>query len=274
MMRHWQIRLASYTCYQVIFILSVVLLSSLGAFIHFLLDHEISIIESWLQNYGWEIVIFAKAMSLYTMYYWSKVKSRNWPNFKNVKSLLTEWVQYKSLVLTVFSLLGLIALGGVKLNPIYTSYIWGHLISYFGVFLFYGADIFFWLYLNDQFPSSKRYVWEKLIFLCISLVAFRVSVPDYFKLWPIVLFVYFNLLLITHSQLKRFSNALWFLIIFVGPMNTFMGVDLVWGNDFSPFELKQSGLVTFLVVCGVLSLGYYKLRDSLEFFIKRFKREG
>lgn len=274
MTRHWQIRLTSYTCYQVIFVLSVVLLSSLAAFIHFLLEHEISIIESWLQNYGWEIVILAKGMSLYCMYYWSKVKSRSWPSFKSVKSLLTEWVQYKALVLTFFSLFGLIALGGVKLNPIYTSYLWGHIISFFGVLIFYGTDIFFWLYLHDQFPSTKRSVFEKLFFLAIVLVSFRVSIPDYFKLWPVVLFVYFNLLLITHSQLKRFSNALWFLILFVAPMNTFMGVDLVWGSDFSPFELKQSGLATFLVVCGMLSLAYYKLRDSFEFFIKRFKREG
>ncbi len=274
MMKNWQIRLSSYVCYQIVFILSVVLLSSLGAFIHFLLEHEISIIESWLQNYGWEIVIIAKSMALTAMYYWSKVKSRHWPSLKSIKSILTEWVQYKSMVLTVFSLLGIIALGELTLNPIYTSYLWGHIISFVGVMFFYGTDIFYWLYCNDQFPSSKRRVWEKLSFLCISLVAFRVSVPDYFKLWPIVLFVYFNLLLITHSQLKRFSSAFWFLILFVGPMNTFMGVDLVWGSDFSPFELKQSSLVTFLVVCGMLSLVYYKFRDSLEFFIKRFKREG
>lgn len=274
MTRNWQIRLSSYACYQIIFILSVVLLSSLSAFIHFLLEHEISIIESWLQNYGWEIVIMAKSMSLAAMYYWSKVKSRSWPSFKNIRSVLTEWVEYKALVLTVFSLLGLIAIGGVTLNPIYTSYLWGHIISLVGVIIFYGADIFYWLYLNDQFSDQKRAIWEKLIFLGISLVAFRVSVPDYFKLWPIVLFVYFNLLLITHSQLKRFSNAFWFLLIFVGPMNTFLGVDLVWGSDFSPFELKQFSLVTFLVVCGMLSLVYYKFRDSLEFFIKRFKREG
>ena len=107
MTRNWQIRLSSYACYQIIFILSVVLLSSLSAFIHFLLEHEISIIESWLQNYGWEIVIMAKSMSLAAMYYWSKVKSRSWPSLKNIRSVLTEWVEYKALVLTVFSLLGL-----------------------------------------------------------------------------------------------------------------------------------------------------------------------
>lgn len=274
MTKNWQIRLTSYVSYQLIFILCVVLLSSLSAFIHFLLEHEINIIESWLQNYGWEIVILGKSLALYTVYYWSKVKSRSWPSFKSVKSLLTEWVQYKSLVLTVFCLFGLIAMGEVHFNPVYSSYLWGHLTSYVGVVIFYAVDIFFWLYLNDQFPSSKRSILEKAAFIAISLVAFRLSIPDYFKLWSIVLFVYFNLLLITHSQLKRFSNALWFLIIFVGPMNTLMGVDLVWGSDFSPFELEQSSLATFLVVSGMLSLGYYKFRDSFEFFIKRFKREG
>lgn len=274
MTKNWQIRLTSYVSYQLIFILCVVLLSSLSAFIHFLLEHEINIIESWLQNYGWEIVILGKSLALYTVYYWSKVKSRSWPSFKSVKSLLTEWVQYKSLVLTVFCLFGLIAMGEVHFNPVYSSYLWGHLTSYVGVVIFYAVDIFFWLYLNDQFPSPKRSILEKGAFIAISLVAFRLSIPDYFKLWSIVLFVYFNLLLITHSQLKRFSNALWFLIIFVGPMNTLMGVDLVWGSDFSPFELEQSSLATFLVVSGMLSLGYYKFRDSFEFFIKRFKREG
>lgn len=273
-MSHWQIRLSSYACYQILFILWAVILSSLGAFIHFLLEHEISILESWLQNYGWEIIFTGKGLALLGMFYWSNVKSRSWPSFKNIKTLFTEWVQYKALVLAVFSLLGIFALGGVSFNPVYTSYIWGHIVSFVGVSVFYGADIFYWLYVNDQFPNHERSVLEKLGFIGLSFIAYKLSVPDYFKLWPIVLFVYFNLLLVTHSQLKRFSNALWFLIIFVGPMNTLLGVDLIWGSDFSPFELKQSGLVTFLVVCGMLSLGYYKTRDSLEFFFKRFKREG
>ncbi len=274
MIKNWQIRLSSYTCYQIVFILSVVLLSSLSAFIHFLLEHEINIIESWLQNYGWEIVFLGKLIALFSMYYWSKVKSRSWPNLVQFKALVLEWVQYKSLVITLFSFIGVMAVGGIKFNPAYTSYFWGHLVSYFGVFLYFAADIFFWLYLQEQFPKNKKSIIENAFFLILGLFAYRISMPDYFKLWPIVLFVYFNLLLVTHSQLKRFSNAFWFLIVFVGPLNTFMGVDLVWGRDFSPFTVQQSSLVTFLVVSGVLSLVYYKFRDSLAFFIKRFKREG
>ena len=57
-----------YAVFQLIFVVLVVILSSIGAFFHFLLDHEISIVESWLHNNHWEILIVSKIFSLFVQY--------------------------------------------------------------------------------------------------------------------------------------------------------------------------------------------------------------
>ena len=45
-----------YGAYLTIYVATVLILSSIGAFFHFLLDHEISIVEAWLHNNKWEIL--------------------------------------------------------------------------------------------------------------------------------------------------------------------------------------------------------------------------
>ena len=53
-----------YAVFQMIFVILAVLLSSVGLFFHFLLDHEISIAEAWVHNNQWEILITSKLLFL------------------------------------------------------------------------------------------------------------------------------------------------------------------------------------------------------------------
>ena len=73
-----------YSVFQLIFVLLVILLSSIGAFFHFLLDHEISIVESWLHNNQWEILIVSKIFSLFLLNRWFEMRLYELKSFRSL----------------------------------------------------------------------------------------------------------------------------------------------------------------------------------------------
>ena len=51
--------------YQVTMLLTYLIIVSILAYFHFLLDHSLSVIEDWIFDHGWEIVIASKLLSLF-----------------------------------------------------------------------------------------------------------------------------------------------------------------------------------------------------------------
>lgn len=262
-----------YACYQTLFVIIFIIMSSLGAFFHFLLDHEISIVESWLHNNHWEILITSKLISLFLLSRWFKIRLYE---LKTVRQLLKElitWPEHRALVISTFILVGYLVIG----RPVYTgiSGSWYHyLASFGGIFLYFGIEFIVIAYLDDVLNPKERpsYFWLRLGFIILFAASFRLTIPDYYKLLPFVIFCFSTLIFLSGPHFKRWSNVLCFLTLFVAPMAAVFGMDPVWGDDFSPFKINSKLELSFLAVIWMISFSYYKYRDQIIYGANRLYR--
>lgn len=254
-----------YGIFQLIFVILVVTLSSIGAFFHFLLNHEISIVESWLHNNHWEILIISKLFSLYLINRWFKVRLYSLKSFRELVQELVSWPDPKALVVAVFMVVSYITLGKTVFVNQNIGYWYFQLASFFGLFVFFGVEFIVIAYLEDILNQKVHppRLYLGFIYTVIFTVAFRLSVPDYYGLMPYVVLCYSSLIYLSGRSFKSWSNVVCFLILFVAPMGSLFGLDPVWGDDFSPFRVDQKLNIAFLAVIWMISFSYYRYRDQL-----------
>jgi len=253
-----------YTVFQLIFVIIVVLLSSIGALFHFLLDHEISIVESWLHNNQWEILIVSKLISLYLINYWFKVRLYQLKSFRELVSELVSWPDSKAVVVAVFTLASYITIGNVEYVGQNIGYWYFQAASFLSLFIFFGIEFIVIAYLEDILNEKVHPPRLEMgaCYTIIFAVAFRLSVPDYYSLMPYMVLCYSSLIYLSGKSFKSWSNVVCFLVLFVAPMGSLFGLDPVWGDDFSPFRYDKKLNFAFLAVIWMISFFYYRYRDQ------------
>ena len=254
-----------YGSYQLLFVILFIILSSIGAFFHFLLNHEISIVESWLHNNHWEILIVAKLMSLFLLNKWFKVRLYQMKSIRELIKELVTWPEPKAMVISFFMMVGYLTIGGVGYTGQNLGYWYYHLTSFLGLFLYFGIEFIVIAYLDDVLNEKEQPSYLKLSFFytAIFCFAFRSCVPDYYNLLPYVVFCFSTLMYLSGKSFKSWSNVVCFLLVFVAPMGSLFGLDPVWGNDFSPFTVKTKLALPFLCAIWMVSFCYYKNRDQI-----------
>jgi hypothetical protein len=254
-----------YGAYQLLCVSVFVILSSFGAFFHFLLNHEISIVESWLHNNHWEILIISKLLSAFTLNWWFKVRLYQMKTIRQLVRELVKWPEHKALVISIFMLISYLSLSGTTYTGQNLGYWYYHLTSFFSLFLYFGIEFIVIAYFDDILNTNDRSSMVKLglCYIILFTLSFRLCVPDYYNLLSYVIFCFSALLLISGNSFKNWSNVVCFLGIFIAPMGAFFGMDPVWGNDFSPFSVKSKLALPFLAVIWMVSFSYYKYRDQI-----------
>lgn len=253
-----------YFAFQLIFVILVVSLSSIGAFFHFLLDHEISIVESWLHNNQWEILITSKLISLFLINRWFTMRLYQLKTFRELVQQLVGWPDPKALVVAIFMVVGYITMGNVEYVAQNIGYWYFQLASFFGLIIFFGIEFIVIAYLEDVL-NQKVHPPRLYLGICYTIIfaaAFRLSVPDYYGLMPYVILSYASLIFLSGKSFKSWSNVVCFLILFVAPMGSLFGLDPVWGDDFSPFRVNKKLNMAFLSVIWMISFLYYRYRDQ------------
>lgn len=251
-----------YASYQLLYVVLVVILSSIGAFFHFLLDHEISIVESWLHNNSWEILITSKLISLFLLNRWFSMRLYQLKSIRELVKELVSWPHPEAVVVPVFMTLGYLAIAKVDMVPQNMGYWYYHIASFVGLFLFFGVEFVVIAYLDDvlnQKENPNRFLLG-LAFTTIFAFSYRMSVPDYYGLLPFVILCFSSLLYLSGSAFQSWSNVVCFLLLFVAPMGAVFGLDPVWGNDFSPARVEMKLSTPFLAAIWVISFSYYKYR--------------
>jgi hypothetical protein len=254
-----------YASYQLLYVVIFILLSSIGAFFHFLLDHEISIVESWLHNNHWEILIIAKLISLFLLSRWFQMRLYQLRTFRELVRELLHWPEPKAIVISFFMLISYLSLSGVVYTGQNLGYWYYHLASFLGLFMYFGIEFIVIAYLDGVLNKKEQpsLLWLSISYTFLFAVAFRLSVPDYYKLLPYVVLSFSSLVFLSGKSFKSWSNVVCFLIVFVAPMGSIFGLDPVWGDDFSLFKVKTKLGHTLLAVIWVISFSYYKYRDQI-----------
>lgn len=254
-----------YGAYQLLFVILFIILSSLGAFFHFLLNHEISIVEAWLHNNHWEILIIAKLISLYLLNHWFQVKLYQMKSIRELIRELVKWPEPKAVVISFFMMISYLTLSGTNYSGQNLGYWYYHLTSLLGLFLYFGIEFIVIAYLDDVLNQKDQpsFLWLSFYYTVLFSVAFRLCVPDYYNLVPYVIFCFSTLMYLSGKSFKSWSNVVCFLTVFVAPMGSFFGLDPVWGDDFSLFTVKSKLALPFLAMIWMVSFCYYRYRDQI-----------
>jgi hypothetical protein len=162
-------------------------------------------------------------------------------------------------------LVSYLSLTGTKYIGQNIGYWYFHLISFLGLFLYFGIDFIVIAYLQEVLHDEEAPLFCPLTIANVFLFSFsfRLCVPDYYNLLPFVIFCFSTLVFLSGRAFKSWSNVVCFLLVFVAPMGAFFGMDPVWGDDFSPLPVKTKLALPFLGAIWVVSFSYYKYRDQL-----------
>lgn len=248
--------------YILIQVICHVCLSSIGAFFHFLLDHGISLVEGWLHNNGWELAVVSKVFALWIVHRMLRIRLYNPRRLRDFIKGQGRWPDQRAIVVSVVLLLVLILLGEPSLQEQNSSYLSYHFVSFLAASTWLIADYFAAAILQDLFPVNrmKAIRWRLAVYLLGFWISFRLVVPDYFGTSVMMYLHFLVLMLMTGNHLQHLGNALAYLLLMAAPAAALLGVDPIWGSDFSPFKLVRMPAAPFLLLVWVLSLSYYRYR--------------
>lgn len=260
--------LTYYIGYCCLFLFSYLSLVSTISFFHFLLDHEMSVIESWLSHNAWEVLILSKAIAAFIV-----LKSLKLNNYflKGSLDLIKEgrFLPTRSaLVLVLFLMVFFLALvyqlkGGLDLNPkaslSESSFI---ATSFFGSILFFMIDIFVIYSAIANFPIvRRRQVWFLGVALpTLFLVCAKIAIPYLDGKALFLILHFYSLLILVSTSKGNFANLILYSLAIAGPLSAFFGTDLVWGDTFSSFTYPDK-----IPSLGILAIWF----TGLLYYIKR-----
>ncbi len=252
--------LTYYGGYCCLFLLSYAALMSTVSFFHFLLDHEMGVIEAWISRSSWEILAIAKfiamSLSLYTI-------SLNNYQLKDARSLLKKArlaPSAKAVAISVFIICFFAALayqfeGSFKFNPRPERY--G--ASFMGSCFFYLFDLFVIFSLIQNFGlEKKRHIFMLGAALPSAfLVCSKMALPyiDHRSLFLFLNFLSLTALLI--KEKNNLGNVLVYSLIVIGPLACVFGVDLTWRDDFSLFLYPEQTPALGVLAIWLTAFLYY-----------------
>lgn len=271
-----------YTFFCLFYLLLILLTVSLISFFHFYLGHSLEVVEEWVFDGGWGIIIFGKLFSLFWVFKFYNLKRGIKYSFKDLLWNNFSAANRETLLILLF-FLGLTTFFGLKLNESFVFNIYKLIVSYFLGLLFYLIDIFFITLLDKDSANEEmgigigNFIFS-LMFALTSKTSFLLVTINSSSGKPNLVVPFFNmviLLFLTNFNKQKkinLTNPFLFLVFFICPMMSMLGWDPIWGDTYSPFE---GGVLfdskTYFAV-SVFILYYLYLKD-LKFFKNILKRE-
>lgn len=245
-----------------IFIVTHVVLSSVGAFFHFLLDHEISIVEGWLYKNGWELTLFSKLFSFFVLQKFLQMRLYKPLSLKVFIKDQWRLPEQNLIIILLFMMITLLYFGQPVTQAQNYSFVFYHLITFLSFTIWFLTDYFALAQLKDLFELENKILsrWLHLIYLLSFILSFEMVIPDYFSVGLVIILHFVSILTIAGGKSKQWSNVFFYLILFAAPLASFFGIDPVWGTDFSPFKFSHMPQSAFLITIWMISLAYYHYR--------------
>jgi hypothetical protein len=249
-----------YVIYCIFFLLFYLALVSTISFFHFLLDHEMGVIENWLNRNTWEVLILSKFTSGYLT-----IKSLYLNNYQfwDIKLFLKKTIHLpdqKLVIIVLFIVIFLYAL----LNQFGSEFISREneftfpLTSYLGSILFYMVDICVLSYsLVHMEVTKKQKLKLNIVIPIIFYITTKIALP-YVDKYTIFIFLHcisLNILILKND--KNFSNSIFYALFVIGPLATLLGIDLVWDNSYALYSYPQTMPILGVLLIWLTALVYY-----------------
>ncbi|TDJ06851.1 MAG: hypothetical protein E2O68_04305 [Deltaproteobacteria bacterium] len=259
--------LSYYVFYNLVTLVSITIIVSLITFFHFLLDHSIEAIESWISDNGWGLITASKLIALFIVMKFHVLNKNDKPTFK--KLTLDHFIFPKKEFYPI--LLAFIGLFFVleSVNFVVGEFELDNVIkSFFYAFLFYFSDLFLLAQISSNGKTSrlKNFLYP-LIFVIIAKTSFLLITVSDEKGQLTLLITYLNMVLLMFiSGLNRENKfsllaPLIFLIFYICPIISIFGLDPVWGDSRAVMTLKIIPYLKNYIVFSLLILCYLYLKN-------------
>ena len=257
MRSHFSQQIIYYVGYNFFIVVTTLLLVSLVAFFHFLLDHRLGIIEEWIFQNSYQILILSKFLSLLGILSFVNVRTV----VKNpIKTLLRKgfvFLHYKVFAISFLQIFVIIFLAAPKWAGNGDVLPVNILTSFVGTVLFYLLDIFLLVTLQDMIPvKGWPGLWLNLIY---ATIFFGVAKFTFFYGTNVGGFIFFNSFFCFY--LAKFGKNNWtlpitWLILVAAPLSSLMGMDILWKDTYALFKFTQKVDKTELSILMLVSLLY------------------
>ena len=252
-------RLLPYVFYNFVFFIFYLLTISIFSFFHFILGHEFNLIEIWVQENIWIMLIFSKLTSFFLFYQYYKAQNLG-------DSLIHQYFirpfHYPPRVLYVV-LIFLLFFSIIRFDPHFNEK-WSSLsmvIHFIGHVLYFGTDFLVVSYLMQRRRISSQ--GDSILTLCLASFYFTVlsyiiiSSKDNFSLF----FTFeFFLMIFFYDKYRSWIASVWVLLLFTVFLNTLLGLDMFYEENIGLFYCREGGRFQHILVAFVIILLYLRWR--------------
>jgi hypothetical protein len=248
--------------YQLINIITHLVILSVVIFFHFLLEHRLADIQDWIFFHGWEILILGKLLSLGIMSRFMGILSNERSPLINILAGARGIVRTELFVGMVIMTLGLMIVGKPLLQETYKWSLYPLLISYIGLVVLLGSDALILLVLNKSIPL-KRKAWTGEIIL-FSLISFLIHKMIFLFGLAWDSHIIFSFIFIFYCLKLRgefvWIHSLIFIVAFLAPLFTIFGMDPLWANRFSPLFFSESSANLGFAVFSLVVISFLRAK--------------
>lgn len=256
--------------YIVIWLIHLVMIS-LVSYFHLLLNHNISTIGDWIVDRGWTLIIISKLIVFILVYQFVRLKADYLVLLKKYFKNAIQWPRQEMYVCLMFLLIGIMSLGKVGWNSSLIFELDRIALSSVGTFLFFAFDYVFLVILNLFFPVGDEGKTKKIILFSFLFYFFSFITFQYEQIISMKLLAYFFLLLYVGLWRRpNWSLPLMFLVLFIVPAFSLLGLDPVWGHSFTFFKMLRniSTISIFILVFFATAYLDYRLKHKTEYIFR------
>lgn len=252
-----------YILFCVLFIISQVSLISIFSFFHFLLDHEMSVIENWLNRNSWEVLVFSKLISTSVV-----VKIAQLNSYYDISLIeFIKKINYrptaKVIGMSVFILVLFYALldqfgGGVVKNHFKQELFYS---SFLGAFFFYIFDIIVIYFVRTIYQiEDKKWGRNCVIMSILFLISSKIALPYLDKYFIFLVVHFFTLFYLLYKS--KFIDTIVYTLLVISPMSSIYGIDIVWDNAYSIFAFSNNVPHIGIILIWTIALIYFRISKS------------
>jgi hypothetical protein len=225
---------------------------SLISYFHLLLNHNIRTIGDWIGDRGWFLIILSKVLIFYFALQFIRLKSRKLNLIRAYFKNSIQWPRKEILVALIFLLIGLMGIGKASINNTLIFELPRMLLSVIGTFIFFAVDYALIVVLEIFFPlATHKEARRKLFLFPLLFYYFTYATFIYEQNVSFKLYAYFLLLLYCGEWRRRnWTLPMLFLIAFIIPSYSFLGLDPVWSSNYSFFAMEKniSSFTLFILI--------------------------
>jgi|GEM_PF-4580705 hypothetical protein len=236
---------------------------SVVSFFHFLLDHRLAVIEGWVFDKAWEMILVAKILPILFLLKFVYLKSLSRHPLRDQFLSGIKVPSYEIWVTIVVSLILTALFTKPTLNPGMTQWDgFKNFINAFSLFIFFMCDVFYIDALERMYPiATKLKILRNFVYSLISFLIVEKIFLHALNLTPFFGMTLFFLLMLHHYK-KNWLETSCYLFFFLIPAITLLGLDFIWKDTFSVFIIKGDNPT-------LLFLGIY---ISCIFYVSYFNR--